>query len=1091
MKKNVVLFVFVGIVSAMVYAYSGGAAAVGGVDGTGASGGGGCGGCHSSTTSIGTKVELDSAGVSVTSYHPGTAYTIKVSATNNTGSTLPKFGFQLTAVKAVGAGTNPVNVGTWGTSLPTNVQNTSPSTSGLTETIIEHSTQITATSGTGSNGTTYVESIPWTAPVAGTGSVVLFGIINAVNNNGSNSGDHYQQASQVTITEATNVVLVASVHIAVTSGTNPTCTGSSVTFTATPTNGGTSPTYQWKVNGANVGTGGTTYTSTTLTNGQVVTCVMTSNLSGVTGSPATSNSITMTINAAVTPSVSIVASSSIICSGTNVTFTATPVNGGTSPTYQWLKNGSNISGATSSTYSSSALANGDVISVSMTSNAQCASPTSATSNTVTMTVNPAVTPSVSIVSSAGNTICPGQSVTFTATPVNGGTPGYQWKKNGVNITGATSSTYSTTSLVNGDVISVDMTSSASCATPSSVASNTITMTVSAGVTPSVTISSNVGTSICAGQSVTLTAVPVNGGNTPTYQWEKNGSNISGATGSTYTTNSLANGDVITVVLTSNATCATTTTATSNSLSFTIVTNAVPSVSIVSNVGDSICAGQSVTFTATPVNGGTTPLYQWKKNGSNITNATQSTYSSASLVNGDVITVQMTSNSQCVSTSQATSNAITITVVGSVVPGVSITSSTGTNACSGQNVTFTATPVNGGSTPVYQWMENGANIAGATSSTYSSSSLANGDVIDVVMTSGSTCASPGTATSNSITMTISSSGVAQVSIASNVGTSVCLGQSVTFTATPINGGTQPAYQWIKNGVNINSATNSVFTTSSLQNGDVITLQMTSNSPCVSQTQVVSNSIVMSIMSGGAPQISISSVTGLDVCQGASLSFTATPYFGGSAPNYQWSRNGIPVGMDSSGYSDNALSDGDVISCSVTSSLSCAVPSTAVSNSLTVTVYALPIATISASNDTLIASTALSYQWYRNNILVTGATGQTLVPTLSGTYRVFVTDAHGCQNMSSPFVFTGIAASPLANLKVYPNPSSGLVNLDLSAIAGEKINVRVIATDGRVITEKANIEDQKTELDLSAVQDGLYLLQISQGSSVIYRKIIINR
>ncbi|MFN3405917.1 MAG: glycosyl hydrolase, partial [Cytophagaceae bacterium] len=67
-----------------------------------------------------------------------------------------------------------------------------------------------------------------------------------------------------------------SVSIAITSGSNPTCSGSSVTFTATPTNGGTAPTYQWRINGTNVATGAT-LTRNNLNNGDQVSCVMTSN----------------------------------------------------------------------------------------------------------------------------------------------------------------------------------------------------------------------------------------------------------------------------------------------------------------------------------------------------------------------------------------------------------------------------------------------------------------------------------------------------------------------------------------------------------------------------------------------------------------------------------------------------------------------------------------------------------------------------------------------------------------------------------------------------------------------------------------------
>ena len=86
----------------------------------------------------------------------------------------------------------------------------------------------------------------------------------------------------------------------------------------------------------------------------------------------------------------------------------------------------------------------------MTSSLACANPTTATSNEITMTVTAAVAPSVSIAANPGNTICTGTSVTFTATPTNGGTtPSYQWKLNGANV-GTNSNTYSNNALANGD-----------------------------------------------------------------------------------------------------------------------------------------------------------------------------------------------------------------------------------------------------------------------------------------------------------------------------------------------------------------------------------------------------------------------------------------------------------------------------------------------------------------------------------------------------------------------------------------------------------------------------------------------------------------
>ena len=90
----------------------------------------------------------------------------------------------------------------------------------------------------------------------------------------------------------------ASVSIA-TSPSVSICSGIPLTFTATPTNGGSTPSYQWKLNGVIVGTNSASYTNAAITNGSTVTCVMISNSTCVAGSPATSNTITATVSPAL------------------------------------------------------------------------------------------------------------------------------------------------------------------------------------------------------------------------------------------------------------------------------------------------------------------------------------------------------------------------------------------------------------------------------------------------------------------------------------------------------------------------------------------------------------------------------------------------------------------------------------------------------------------------------------------------------------------------------------------------------------------------------------------------------------------------
>ncbi|MBT6835995.1 MAG: PKD domain-containing protein [Bacteroidetes bacterium] len=198
--------------------------------------------------------------------------------------------------------------------------------------------------------------------------------LTATNTNGS---DVMVQTGYITVSGA----LPASNSIA--TGTPTICAGDNVDFTTTPTNEGTTPTYDWQVNGSSVGTG-TTFSSTTLNDGDVVTCILTSSLGCATGNPATSNSVTMTVSA-VLPVSNIIAGTTSICVGDNVTFTTTPTNEGTTPTYDWQVNGSSV--GTGTTFSSTTLNDDDVVTCILTSSETCASGNPATSNAETMTVD--------------------------------------------------------------------------------------------------------------------------------------------------------------------------------------------------------------------------------------------------------------------------------------------------------------------------------------------------------------------------------------------------------------------------------------------------------------------------------------------------------------------------------------------------------------------------------------------------------------------------------------------------------------------------------------------------------------------------------
>ncbi|MDA3819224.1 MAG: C10 family peptidase [Candidatus Delongbacteria bacterium] len=126
-----------------------------------------------------------------------------------------------------------------------------------------------------------------------------------------------------------------------------------------------------------------------------------------------------------------------------------------------------------------------------------------------------------------------------------------------------------------------------------VLSEVFTYEVLPTLTPDVTISSGAGTDICAGDNINLSSSATAGGSNPSYSWLLNGTAM-GETGATMMTNSLADGDSVQLVMVSNYSCLTTTTDTSDALHFNV--QDYPSVSFTHDT--TYCANEDVSVTYT-------------------------------------------------------------------------------------------------------------------------------------------------------------------------------------------------------------------------------------------------------------------------------------------------------------------------------------------------------------------------------------------------------------------------------------------------------------------------------------------------------------
>ncbi|NCA75147.1 MAG: hypothetical protein EOM90_02325, partial [Alphaproteobacteria bacterium] len=828
------------------------------------------------------------------------------------------------------------------------------------------------------------------------------------------------------ISNAVTMVVIPSapVSVSISPSANPVCSGSTVIFTATPTNGGSSPGFQWKKNNTPIsGATNSTYTYTPANN-DIITCVLTSNVVCPVGNPATSNAINMSVTTSIPAGVSILASTNNVCAGTTVHFTAYPVNGGTSPGYQWKKNGVPV-GTNQPTYSC-VPQNFDVINCTLTSNLPCASGNPVTSNAVIMNITTPAVVGVLIYASA-NPSCSGAPVTYTATASNQGTtPVYRWMKNGITV-GSNSSAYSYIPSA-GDLITCELTSNATCIQNPTAISNVITTALIPSVPVSVSIIASANP-VCSGTPVTFTASSVNGGNTPVYQWKKNGTEM--GSNSPVLTYAPGNGDVITCTLISSVNCPTGSPATSNAITMGVNTSLAAGISVVPSANPA-CQGSTVTFTAAPVNGGTAPVYQWKVNGINVGVNTPA-YSFVPL-NNDQVWCEMTSNLGCATGNPALSNTITM-VMQQIYPVALTVSASANPVCVGSQVIFTAHPVNGGAAPAYQWKRNG--IITGTNDPVLSLVPDNNDLITCQVTSSELCTTGNPAVSNQVIMTVNPNlqpGVT-VTVSENP---VCNGTPVSFAATPVNGGSSPGYQWRVNNTLV--GTNNPSYTYIPSDNDYIVCDLVSNASCITGNPATSNVIRMSVDNQLFVGVSIT-VASSTVCIGSPAYFTAHPVNGGLSPVYQWRINGINAVSAGSTFSYIPM-QGDVVTCEMTSGISCAINNPVFSNPIEMTtVQPVPVSvSITTPLSTVcqgrpITYTAFhinggpapSYQWKVNEINA-GTNNQffTYIPSNGDVVSCILTTSLSCvTNTTATSNVIHMTVDPLQPVSLAITPSANPV------------------------------------------------------------------
>ncbi len=367
----------------------------------------------------------------------------------------------------------------------------------------------------------------------------------------------------------------------------------------------------------------------------------------------------------------------------------------------------------------------------------------------------------------------------------------------------------------------------------------------AGAAPNITLQP-VSQTVIAGGTVTFT-VSVTGAVPLSYQWQKNETNVLGATSATLTLNSVtsANAGGYTVIVSNgngNVTSA---------VAILTVTAPISAPAIIRQPSSqTVNVGATVIFTVGST--GSEPLaYQWRKDGADIqgANTTTLTLNNVTEANAGVYVVVVSN-----SAGNAVSSGATLTVSSARLPPAIITQPADQIASTGANVTFIVVVT--GSEPLsFQWRKNGANIQGANSATLALSNITAADAgnYSVLVTNRA-----GSASSVAATLTVNPTSIPPTLTTQPQSQTVIVGANVTFSVAAT--GTQPlAYQWQKDGVLVQGAINAVLALSNVSTVESGDYSVTVSNSGGSVASAVARLTVLPVVENQPPRFTSTAIT----------------------------------------------------------------------------------------------------------------------------------------------------------------------------------------------------------------------------------------
>ncbi|WP_114940442.1 gliding motility-associated C-terminal domain-containing protein [Mucilaginibacter endophyticus] len=689
------------------------------------------------------------------------------------------------------------------------------------------------------------------------------------------------------------------------------------------------------------------------------------------------------------------------CPGEQVILVALTPNPPNNLNYQWYVNG-NPRGGNSVNFISSEISSTDVITVTMTNTVDCTTSPSVTSAPASPMYIPLVTPLVT--AEQPDLACPGESVMFVANThgTENVSSAYRWEINNIDQHNNSKTFQAPATITAGDRVTVTLTNTSVCG-PLSATSASISPMYIPVVPPVVTVEQP--DLACLGQSVMFVA---NSHGTETansvYRWEINNIDQHNGNKTFPAPVTITAADKVTVTLTNTSDCGPLS-ATSAPVSPEYTTPVVPPVVTVEQP-NLACPGQSVMFVAnTHGTEVVNSAYRWEINNIDQHNNNKTFTAPVTITAADKVTVTLTNTSDCGPLS-ATSAPVSPEYTTPVVPPV-VTVEQPNLACPGQSVMFVA---NTHGTEVvnsaYRWEINNIDQHNNNKTFTAPVTITAADKVTVTLTNTSDCG-PLSATSAPVSPEYTTPVVLPV-VTVEQPDLACPGQSVMFVAN--THGTEvanSAYRWEINNIDQHNNNKTFTAPATITAIDKVSVTLTNTSDC-GPLSATSSPISPSYNSPLTPIVTINHSSFYPACEGIDQTFTAASPNPGVNPNYQWQLNHVNVGGNSDKFKSSTLKNGDVLTCTISSSGQCAIPG--ISKEFFIQTNELPTVAFngnvtikkgeSITLSPILSNGIVNYSWSPSvglsNLAVSSPNAS---PTVTTTYTLTVASAGGCQASAS--------------------------------------------------------------------------------------------